>query len=58
MPVFRLPPDLAAEARGPERDPRNPLYHNVGENALKSRLRSHPDVAQRHYADLLPPRAG
>ncbi|PWC45847.1 2-oxoglutarate and iron-dependent oxygenase domain-containing protein [Azospirillum sp. TSO22-1] len=57
VPVFRLPPDLAAEARGPERDPRNPLYYDVGENALKSRLRSHPDVAQRHYADLLPARA-
>ena len=58
VPVFELPSDLAAEARGPERDPNNPLYHNVGENALKSRLRSHPDVAQRHYADLLSPSAG
>ena len=31
----------------------NPLFRNVGTNVLKSRLRSHPDVAQRHYADLL-----
>ncbi|SMH62222.1 isopenicillin N synthase family dioxygenase [Azospirillum agricola] len=53
VPVLPLPPDLAAEARGPERDPDNPLLRNVGENSLKSRLRSHPDVAQRHYADLL-----
>ena len=53
VPVLDLPPDLAAEARGPERDPDNPLHYDVGENALKSRLRSHPDVAQRHYADLL-----
>lgn len=52
VPVLPLPPDLAAEARGPERDPNNPLFVDVGENALKSRLRSHPDVAQRHYADL------
>lgn len=53
VPVLPLPPELAAEARGPERDPDNPLLRVVGENALKSRLRSHPDVAQRHHADLL-----
>lgn len=53
VPVLDLPPHLAAEARGPERDPSNPLFHDVGENNLKSRLRSHPDVAQRHHADLL-----
>lgn len=28
-------------------------YRNVGTNVLKSRLRSHPDVARQHYADLL-----
>jgi len=50
-----LPPALAADARGPERDPLNPLFHHVGRNALKGRLRSHPDVAQRHHADLLEP---
>lgn len=32
---------------------RNPLFREVGRNHLKSRLRSHPDVAQRHHADLL-----
>ncbi|PWC79178.1 2-oxobutyrate oxidase [Azospirillum sp. TSH64] len=53
VPVLPLPDDLAAEARGPERDPLNPLYSSVGENTLKSRLRSHPDVASRHYADLV-----
>ncbi len=58
VPVLELPPDLAAEARGPERDPDNPLFHDVGENSLKSRLRSHPDVAERHYADLLRVPAG
>ncbi|RUW66041.1 isopenicillin N synthase family oxygenase, partial [Mesorhizobium sp. M4B.F.Ca.ET.049.02.1.2] len=29
------------------------LFRDVGTNVLKSRLRSHPDVARRHYADLL-----
>jgi isopenicillin N synthase-like dioxygenase len=51
--VLPLPPALAAQARGPERDPNNPLHREVGLNQLKGRLRSHPDVAQRHYADLL-----
>ena len=51
--VLPLPPALAAQARGPERDPSNPLHREVGQNQLKGRLRSHPDVAQRHYADLL-----
>ena len=36
-------------------DPSNPLFHEVGRNYLKSRLRSHPDVARRHHADLLDP---
>ncbi len=50
---LQLPPLLAAQARGPERDPDNPLFREVGLNYLKGRLRSHPDVAQRHHADLL-----
>lgn len=53
IPLLTLPPELAAEARGPASDPHNPLFRNVGEDVLKSRLRSHPDVARRHYADLL-----
>lgn len=53
VPRLTLPPDLAAQARGPDQDPDNPLFYEVGLNTLKSRLRSHPDVAQRHYADLL-----
>jgi isopenicillin N synthase-like dioxygenase len=53
VPLLELPPRLAAQARGPERDPNNPLIRHVGENYLKGRLRSHPDVARRHYADLL-----
>ena len=53
VPSLALPPALAAEARGPARDPHNPLLYEVGRNYLKGRLRSHPDVAQRYHADLL-----
>ena len=55
VPVLDLPPHLAAQAPGVTRDPQNPLFMEVGKNYLKSRLRSHPDVARRHYADLLSP---
>ncbi len=53
VPHLTLPPRLAADARGPASDPANPLYRDVGLNTLKGRLRSHPDVAARHYADVL-----
>lgn len=53
IPVLDLPPALAAKARGLTQDPLNPLFHQVGRNYLKGRLRSHPDVARRHYADVL-----
>jgi isopenicillin N synthase-like dioxygenase len=53
VPLLQLPPALAAQARGPERDPQNPLIREVGLNYLKGRLRSHPDVARRHHADLI-----
>ena len=53
VPRLVLPPALAAHARGPERDPRNPLFREVGMNYMKGRLRSHPDVARRYHADLL-----
>jgi isopenicillin N synthase-like dioxygenase len=55
VPVLDLSPALAAEARGLTQDPQNPLFREAGRNYLKSRLRSHPDVAQRHHADLLDP---
>ncbi len=49
-----LPPEVAALAPGgASDDPRNPILANYGDNSLKVRLRSHPDVAQRHHADLL-----
>jgi isopenicillin N synthase-like dioxygenase len=50
VPLLTLPPSLAAEATGLQSDPDNPLFYQVGENVLKGRLRSHPDVAARHYA--------
>lgn len=53
VPVLALSPALAAEARGVSQDPHNPLFRDVGKNYLKGRLRSHPDVARRHHADLL-----
>ena len=55
VPLLDLAPDLAAQAGGLTQDPLNPLFHDVGRNYLKGRLRSHPDVAQRHHADLLDP---
>lgn len=53
IPLLDLPPALAAEVSGVTQDPQNPLFRDVGRNVLKSRLRSHPDVAQAHHADLL-----
>ena len=53
IPLLELPPALAAQARGVTRDPSNPISGVLGENALKSRLRAHPDVAAIHHADLL-----
>ena len=51
---IELPPALAAEAPGGESvDPSNPILANYGDNSLKVRLRAHPDVAERHHADLL-----
>ena len=57
IPLLQLPAELAAEARGPEADPDNPLFYRIGDNYLKGRLRSHPKVAVRHHADLLSPQA-
>lgn len=53
VPLLHLPAELAAQARGPESDPNNPMFRSVGQNYLKGRLRSHPDVARRHHADLI-----
>ena len=48
-----LPPELAAMTRGGQNaDPQDPVFATFGDNYLKIRLRSHPDVAAAHYADL------
>jgi isopenicillin N synthase-like dioxygenase len=57
VPVYQLAPELLRDAHGPTSDPRNPLLREVGWNYLKGRLRSHPDVAQRFYADATLPQA-
>jgi isopenicillin N synthase-like dioxygenase len=57
VPWLELSPELAAQARGVTQDPLNPLFREVGQNYLKGRLRSHPDVARRHHADLIDPSA-
>jgi isopenicillin N synthase-like dioxygenase len=57
-PLLALPAHLAAESQGVTQDPLNPLFRDAGRNYLKGRLRSHPDVARRHHADLLGPSDG
>ena len=53
VPSIDLPPALRQAARGVSTDPRNPLLRDIGANHLKARLRSHRDVAEAHYADIL-----
>ena len=49
-----LPPALAAHAPGGDNaSAADPISRLFGQNNLKIRLRSHPDVARRHYADCL-----
>lgn len=57
LPLIELPAELAAQARGVTQDPANPIHARYGENALKSRLRAHPDVAAIHHADLVAARS-
>ncbi|MGI9606445.1 MAG: isopenicillin N synthase family dioxygenase [Acidimicrobiales bacterium] len=50
---LQLPLELAAEAPGGEHGMiDDPVHSLFGENNLKIRLRAHPDVAARHYADV------
>ncbi|HWI32195.1 MAG TPA: 2-oxoglutarate and iron-dependent oxygenase domain-containing protein [Microbacterium sp.] len=57
LPIIELPAELAAEATGVTQDPSNPIHALYGENALKSRLRAHPDVAEIHHPDLVAARS-
>lgn len=52
---LELPPDLAAQARGVEAESHNVIVPHFGENTLRGWLRSHPRVAQRWWADVVPP---
>lgn len=48
-----LPADLAARTDGGQNaDPNDPIYAVFGENTLKIRMRSHPDVAAVHYPEV------
>ncbi|WP_167132155.1 isopenicillin N synthase family dioxygenase [Paramicrobacterium chengjingii] len=54
MPQLELSPELAAKARGLSVDPTNsPILETYGDNALRYRLRAHPNVADVHHSDLL-----
>lgn len=55
VPTLQYDERLRPLATGPRSSEHNPFYATYGENALKSRLRSHPNVAERYYADLLSP---
>ncbi|MEO7146643.1 MAG: 2-oxoglutarate and iron-dependent oxygenase domain-containing protein [Terrimesophilobacter sp.] len=56
MPRLELGEALRVEARGLSLDPTNsPILETYGENALRYRLRAHPNVAEIHHADLLKP---
>jgi isopenicillin N synthase-like dioxygenase len=51
---IELQPALAAEAPGGQNpNPDDPIFATYGENWLKFRLRSHPDVAEIWHADLV-----
>lgn len=54
MPRLQLSAELAADARGLSVDPTNsPILDTYGDNALRYRLRAHPNVAARHHPDLI-----
>lgn len=53
FPIIDLPPQLKDKARPRPRDPKNPYFDLYGWNALKGRLRAHPDVAAIYHQDLL-----
>ena len=53
FPTFELPSAYDGLRRGITQDPLNPIHPTYGFNVLKSRLRSHPDVAERHHPHLI-----
>ncbi|WP_417508470.1 isopenicillin N synthase family dioxygenase [Microbacterium sp.] len=53
VPVIDLPAELKAQSRGVGDESSNPIEGLYGENALRYRLRAHPNVAVIHHADLM-----
>jgi isopenicillin N synthase-like dioxygenase len=54
MPQLAVNPEFQAKARGLSADPGNsPILETYGDNALRYRLRAHPNVVDAHHADLL-----
>jgi isopenicillin N synthase-like dioxygenase len=54
MPQLELDLHLRAAARGLSSDPTDsPILETYGDNALRYRLRAHPNVARIHHLDLL-----
>lgn len=53
IPQLELPAALAARAPGVTVDDDNPIHDTYGANALKSRLRAHPDIVAIHHPHLL-----
>lgn len=53
MPQLSMNPEFQAKARGLSVDPTDsPILETYGDNALRYRLRAHPNVAAIHHADL------
>ena len=53
FPAIELPQAMRSSPSRPGGSDADPIHELFGENNLKIRLRSHPDVAARHYADVL-----
>lgn len=53
LPKVDLPAEIQAEAAGVSKDEKDVLHAVYGENAFASRLRSHPNVAEKYYAEFL-----
>ena len=54
VPKLTLNPQLQALALGPEADPNNPMFEQLGANSFKSRLRSHVAVTEKYYPHIYP----
>lgn len=54
IPTLTLPAELQARSHGVTADAAGqPLFDTYGKNALKGRLRAHPDVAAIHHPELV-----